>query len=231
MGVLGLALCACGDDGKTTGGTAPDALPVITAPSIDAAIPVPDAPMMAPPPDAPPAPPLDAPPPPPDAFVPPNLVPNPGLEADASGWANNGGGAQVARSTVVAHSGVASLLTTVRSGNWNGPAADLTQIVVPGRQYSAQLSARLVNAGTESIFLSTRYTCSEDNTQRFNSMTNRTKADLADNATWGTPASTFTVPAADGCTLTNFIIYVETGTATAMPDFYIDDVSVVDVTP
>jgi len=215
IGVLGLALCACGDNGKNTA--------ALDAPTrdIDAAEPpapdafVPDA--FVPLPDAFV----------PDAFVPPNLAPNPDLEVDASGWVNNGGGAVLTRSTVEFHTGAASLLVTARSGNWNGPAVDITAAALPGKQFSASVFVHLVNPATETFFLSTRAVCSP-NTQTFNDNTDRTPLTLADNATWGMVSSTFTVADATACAVTNYIVYVESNNAATMPDFYVDDISIVE---
>jgi hypothetical protein len=168
--------------------------------------------------------PIDA---PPDAFVPHNLVPNPGGETgDATGWTNNGGGATVTASTALTHTGADSLLTTARSGTWNGPAVSLT--VIPGHTYAASIFARLVNGGTETFSVSIRHTCSEDNVQHFNTANERITVNALDNNVWVNPTSTFTV-VSSGCTISNFLVYVET--TTNAEDFYVDDISVIDVTP
>jgi len=205
IGALGLAVCACSDSGKMI--AIADAPQVGAA--IDAAAPAPDAQIF-------------------DAPVDPNLISNAGFEQGVAGWSNNGGSAVVERVTTVAQTGSASLLVTVRQGTWNGPAFDLTDIVKPGRKYAGRVAARLVNPADEKFSFSTRVTCSEDG-QHFNVNTPQVPAEATDNLTWVTPTSTFSLPDPSTCTITNYLVYVET--ATGLEDFYIDDAVVLDITP
>jgi endo-1,4-beta-xylanase len=234
VGVVGLALCACGDDGKIVA--------IVDAPQVGVEIDAPLTPDAAPPKDGP-APMHDARAPEPDAAVPVpdaptipdapvgpvNLVPNPGGEQDAVGWTNNGGGATVSRTLVVAHTGVASLMVTNRSGNWNGPAVDLTASVERGKSYTAMIWIRQVAPATTSYFLSTRPNCMGEAMPRFNEMTTRTPAMATTDTDWVLAQSKFTVNNDNMCNLTSFEVYVET--SADMANFYLDDTSVTEVPP
>lgn len=167
--------------------------------------------------------PIDA---PPDAYVPSegNLVMNPGLESGTPlGWTTNGGAATIALSTTQAHGGTRSLTTGARSGEWNGPAVAMFGIVRQTRSYTATVWARLVETGTDDFFVSVRHTCAETGgTERFN--VNNTRTSATGNATsWVQPSSTFTVVGTGDCTLSSFIVYVESET---LADFYVDDLDV-----
>ncbi|MEJ7600456.1 MAG: carbohydrate binding domain-containing protein [Kofleriaceae bacterium] len=164
----------------------------------------------------------------PDAYVAfeGNLVEaNADLETGATGWITNGGAAQIASSTAQAHAGTASLLTTMRTGEWNGPAVNLLGKVRPGRTYSATIWARLTAAATDKFLVSIRHTCLETGTtERFNVNNNRTSV-VASEGAWRQPTSTFTVVDPSACSLTSFIVYVETENP-VFGTFYVDDIDI-----
>jgi hypothetical protein len=220
---LGLALGACGDNNNRIPPDVPTSDPDAAAPPIDSPPPTPDAR-----PDAAPDAPPDA---PPDAFVPVNLASNPDIEVDTAGWTTNAGPTQpmLAVSMEQHHGGAASLLVTNRAGNWNGPAVDITMKIVRGRKYEAAVFARLVDPGTVTFKLSTRPVCSEEPDPRFNELTMQTGGVASDNQTWVETRSAFTVNDAANCTLTNYKVYVETSSGTM--NFYLDDISIIEVTP
>jgi hypothetical protein len=163
----------------------------------------------------------------PDAYEPfmGNLVGNPGVETGTLGWTTNGGSAQIAATTTIFHAGASSLVTTGRTAAWNGPAVSLFDKIRPNRSYGATVFARLVVAATDKFYISTRHTCAEDaGTQHFNQATTRTFSTASDTA-WTQPTSTFTVAGPPACTLTSFIVYVETENTT-LSEFYVDDLDV-----
>lgn len=163
----------------------------------------------------------------PDAYAPfeGNLVGNPGVETGSIGWTTNGGAAQIAATTAMFHGGASSLVTTARTAAWNGPAVSLFEKIRPNRAYAATVFARLVAASTDKFYISTRHTCAEDaGTQHFNQNTTRTFSTASDTA-WTQPTSTFTVAGPPACTLTSFIVYVETENTT-LSEFYVDDLVV-----
>jgi endo-1,4-beta-xylanase len=173
---------------------------------------------------------------PPDAYVPEigNLVVNAGFEQQGTtGWTTSGHGT-IGLATTAAHTGTRSLLTTDRTAVWNGPATAITNKVRAGRSYTMSAFTRLMDAGTESFYLSMRHTCAEDG-QHFNEQTTRTMATAPDELTWAQPITTFTIAAAADCTLTEVLVYVETITdlspATSYPAFYLDDIVVTEDTP
>ena len=163
---------------------------------------------------------------PPDAYVPfvGNLASNPDLEnGNTIGWANNGGSAVLAVSTAQAHAGTRSLLTTTRTAKWNGPGIPLTATIRQGKRYSATAWVRTMNPTTDKFYVSTRWTCTEDVDPHFNEQTNRTPA-MATSTAWVQPSSTFTVVVPAVCTMTSFMVYVESDVIT--DPFYVDDIDI-----
>jgi endo-1,4-beta-xylanase len=162
----------------------------------------------------------------PDAYVPymGNLASNADLEnGNTLGWANNGGSAVLANSTVQAHGGARSLLTTTRTAKWNGPGIPLNTMIRQGKTYSATAWVRTANPVTDKFYVSTRWTCAQDVDPHFNEQTNRTPA-MAISTAWVQPTATFTVVTPDVCTMTSFMVYVESETIT--DPFYVDDIDI-----
>ena len=164
---------------------------------------------------------------PPDAYVPyeGNLASNPGLETgNTLGWTTNGGSAQIALSTEQAYAGTRSLLTTNRTGEWNGPAVSIVDKVRPGKRYFASVWARHTSATNQTFSVSTKHLCAESGEERFNTNTTRTAA-VGNDTSWVQPSSMFTVVNTAECTLTAFLVYVETsGSDTGA--FYVDDIDI-----
>jgi hypothetical protein len=88
-----------------------------------------------------------------------NLLPNPSIETDASGYiASN---ATIARSTSFAADGVASLLitpngATVNSSAYIGVSAGMPSFLVPGRTYTISGTIRVANVQTGSLSAAAR---------------------------------------------------------------------------
>ena len=77
---------------------------------------------------------------------------------------------------------------------------------------------------TDPFYVSTKHLCAESGSERFNVNTTRTSAAGSDTG-WVQPSSLFTVVNTAECTLTAFLVYVET-TGTEPVDFYVDDIDI-----
>ena len=57
-------------------------------------------------------------------------------DGGTDGWGSRSGSSTVANSTAAAHSGAASLLTTGRIANWDGPSISVSNKMYPGSIYN-----------------------------------------------------------------------------------------------
>ena len=136
-------------------------------------------------------------------------------DGTTQGWYSRSSGTQVAATTVDAHHGMYSLLTSGRTEPWEGPHLELPVPMTEGSAYTFSLWARLIDGDAPSpLKLSVDYTVA--GRRGFDSVT----ADILVTAdTWTALEGGYTLAGpAD-----RLGIYVESSTGTA--SFYIDDFS------
>lgn len=83
-----------------------------------------------------------------------NLVANAGFEDSAlAPWTAFAGAATLARSTVDAHGGAASVFVSGRTQNYGGPSQDITASLVPGTRYIVSAWVRMNSSATTHLSL------------------------------------------------------------------------------
>jgi endo-1,4-beta-xylanase len=138
------------------------------------------------------------------------------------GWHSRTGGETVAASNADAHSGSFSLLTSNRTGTFQGPAFDVTNVMFNGSQYVVSLWAKLAPGSPD-----TQLRVSLDRklgtaTETFHTVVGNTTVTAG---AWVRLQATYNQALANS----SLTLYVESATGT--PSFYIDDFSITFVPP
>lgn len=145
-----------------------------------------------------------------------NLVANPGFEdPTVAPWIAFAGAATLARSTVDAHEGAASVFVSARTQTWGGPSQDITASLVPGTRYIVSAWVRMDSDTTTRLSL---------NVKRVLGGTTYTTVDSiqVDHQRWVKLSGSYeTTPSG---TPSEVSVYV-TGPDPSL-DFFVDDVSV-----
>jgi hypothetical protein len=166
----------------------------------------------------------------PDAYVAPcsagsapgNLVANWSFECGFSSWSVQGSGTSTV-TTTQAHSGTHSVVISGRTQNYNGPAQDLTSLMIPGQGYNVSAWGMILNeddAGDpEIIKMTLKSQCSSDDGATYTQIGNTTAAIVG---SWVQVGGAVSAP---NCTTPiQMLIYVEGPDAGI--DLYVDDVTV-----
>ncbi|MFZ5891634.1 MAG: endo-1,4-beta-xylanase [Myxococcota bacterium] len=152
---------------------------------------------------------------PPDApGLAPNLVANGSFESGTDGFSGMGISGTVLTSS--AHSGKQAGLGTGRTATWQGPAIDLTALVIPGWEYDVSLFTSIANAASDAVAASLKISCAGQADQFI-----RVASGTATAGAWSELSGRVIVPF---CTLNSATLYVE-GPAAGV-DVLIDDVKV-----
>lgn len=141
-----------------------------------------------------------------------NLIPDGTFESNIGAWFTWDG--TLSRTTSRAHGGVASLVSTNRSGN--GPIArSLLGLVEPGETYQVNFWVSIGNAESANVNMTRKFSC--EGNDEYAWVVNPTPVS---DGSWVQLTGTLAVPS---CSLTDALVYVE-GPAGGI-DLYIDDVS------
>lgn len=145
----------------------------------------------------------------------PNLVRSGSFETDAAGFGGFGT-AGVTLTTANPHTGKKSALGAGRTASWQGPAVNLTDLVLPAFEYDASAFARVAGAENATVSMSLKTQCSGQSAT-YQSL----HAAGVSASDWTQLAARFTVP---NCTLQEVTLYFE-GPAAGV-DIALDDVAV-----
>lgn len=141
-----------------------------------------------------------------------NLLTNPGFEdGTATGWFPFGGG-QVDASTLDAHTGAFSGLSSGRTATWNGPAQDLLGVMQPGKSYSVSGWVRLRGTSSARVQLTIRKV---EGSADYSLVA----ATNATDGAWSLLTGTYTLAA--GANPTELLLYFE-GPASGV-EYFVDD--------
>lgn len=153
-----------------------------------------------------------------------NIVQNPGFETGLSPWAGNPAALPCTADTGVKHGGAASLKVSGRTAVWHGPVQDVKEMLLAKGQGTYDTSAWVQFAsGTDTIHLNLHYV--DDTGTHYTTFAQGpagsdqfTEVTGEANVAWSG-------------TLSSAQLEVNTGDASKLLDFYLDDVSIVKVVP
>ncbi len=145
----------------------------------------------------------------------PNLVYSGSFETDTGGWFGFGIAA-VTQTDSSAHSGELSGLAEGRTDTWQGPAFNLTSLVLPGWEYDASAFVRLSGSSSDAVHLSLKTRCAGES-DMFANLASATATD----GDFTELSGSMSIP---DCDLEEVTLYAE-GPAAGV-DLLIDDVSV-----
>jgi endo-1,4-beta-xylanase len=138
------------------------------------------------------------------------------------GWAPRGGSVVLANTTEAAHGGTHSLKTTGRTAGFNGPALDVTTLLVKGATYQVTCWVHLVSgeAATQ-LKVTVQRTVSGANS--FDSVAQSSATGVTD-AAWVQLTGLYAFGGGDPSAL---LLYIESASATA--SYYVDDFGIVKI--
>lgn len=144
--------------------------------------------------------------------VAPNLIANGSFESGTDGFGGMGiAGTQL---TASAHSGKQAGLATGRTASWQGPAANVTSLVIPGWEYDVSLFGSISGATSDALNATLKVSCAGQADQFI-----RVASGSASEGAWSELTGRVVVPF---CTLSSAQLYLE-GPAAGV-DVLIDDV-------
>lgn len=147
------------------------------------------------------------------------IVHNDFEDGSAQGWAPRGS-VSLTNSTVAAHGGLRSLLTTGRTATWNGPSLNATNLLTPGAPYQISVWVQLVSGQSpDTLKLTMQRTTG--GTSSYDTVATSSSA-VTDSA-WVQLKGIYTLAAAAD----SLQLYVEGGIATTQ--FYIDDFDITQI--
>jgi endo-1,4-beta-xylanase len=149
------------------------------------------------------------------------IVQNDWEDGTLQGWIPRGG-VTLANSTVTAHSGTHSLLTTGRTAGFNGPSLNVFSTLAKGATYQVTVWGRLT-AGTAATQLKITVQRTVSGSNNFDTVAQSGATAVTDSA-WTQLTGLYAFSGDDPSAL---LLYVESASATA--SFYIDDFSIVKI--
>lgn len=144
----------------------------------------------------------------------PNLVANGSFESGTDGFSGMGIAGTVL--TTSSHSGEKAGLGSGRTATWQGPAYDLTSVVIPGWEYDVSVFGSIAGTPNDALNATLKVSCAGEADQFI-----RVASGTGSPGVWSELAGRVVVPF---CTLSSAVLYVE-GPAAGV-DILIDDMKV-----